>query len=58
MQSKVFIKLAAVIGILVFFASSISYLFVSRQLTCILTSEIKKELQIAAAGLPPARLLL
>ena len=45
MQSKVFIKLAAVIGILVFFASSISYLFVSRQLTCILTSEIKKELR-------------
>ena len=45
MQSKVFIKLAAVIGILVFSASAISYLFLSSQLTSILTSEIKKELR-------------
>ena len=45
MQSKVFIKLAAVIGILIFFTSTISFLFLSRQLTCILTSEIKKELR-------------
>ena len=45
MRSKVFIKLAAVIGILIFFTSTISFLFLSRQLTCILTSEIKKELR-------------
>ncbi len=45
MRSKVFIKLAVVISILVFSASAISYLFHSRQLTCILTSEIKKELR-------------
>ena len=45
MRSNVFIKLAAVIGILIFFTSTISFLFLSRQLTCILTSEIKKELR-------------
>ena len=45
MQSKVFLKLSMVIGILVFLTSTVSFLFLSRQLTCILTSEIKKELR-------------
>ncbi|MEI8186167.1 MAG: ATP-binding protein [Chlorobiaceae bacterium] len=45
MQSKVFLKLAAVISLIVFCTASISYLYFARQTTCIQSSEIKKELR-------------
>ncbi len=45
MQSRLYLKFAAVISVIVFVTSIICYFSLGRQITLILTSEIKKELR-------------